>query len=115
MKRYHLLCQHEVKRNRVPYETTVDDYHPLTKPQLKRLLLIAQREPLAREEVRIRLHQGMPGYTCPRPLHGDLAQKLRQISSFLDEACAGGPMYTPVPLTDAVIKRCFALMQAEPT
>jgi hypothetical protein len=108
MNIYHVLCLHE--RKRVPYSETIDDYHPLSRKRLKWLLRVAQRDEMARGEVCIRLHQAVKGYTCPRPLEGDIATKLSQISKSLDELCSYAT--DPPKITDAHVAHLWEIINS---
>jgi hypothetical protein len=69
-KPVHVKCSHKSG-------TTVSDFYPLTKRDIKNLLRRAQQtgDYRMRNSIQIRLEQGVKGLVCPRVISGPVAQK----------------------------------------
>ena len=74
-------CPHE--SGKVEPGQKCSDYHPLTRDEIEELLEMAltDRCPQTRARVQVRLEQGIPGMTCPRP---DLDSPLADATAELD-------------------------------
>jgi len=62
------------------------DYHPLTKDQIKKLLLEASFADMARaSQIQVRLSQGIPGIRNPRAIDGPARDKECKINALFVE------------------------------
>ena len=80
MKYKPIKCKHETEN--IHISETLDDHHPLTANEIKKLLeraLVVRGNAVCFSEIQCRLIQGVPGITCPHPVHGVVAQKVNHI------------------------------------
>jgi len=69
----HIACPHELSG--MDGDMSHPDHHPLTKRDIKNLLMHARQNGnyMTRNSILIRLVQGIKGYTCPGPIMGHIA------------------------------------------
>ena len=82
-----IACPHMT--GKIPTSETVSDYYPLNKEEISKLLTIAANNKgnvKLVSEVQVRLDQGIVGITCPRPITGKEAEKLKELDNiFIEE------------------------------
>jgi len=102
----HLPCLHE-KMGSDDHIQIVPDHHPLTKSEIKELLQRAANPSIScvsLASIQVRLLQGIPGYTCPRPYEGLVAEKEMLISSLFVKEYEHP--------TDATTEQMYGIMNA---
>ncbi len=78
---FEILCQHDL-------DVEADDYHPLDRRGIEDMLTLAQRhsgDAAIVSKVQVRLGQAISGMRCPRPIDGDVADRLAMLDSLFVE------------------------------
>ena len=80
-------CKHET--DNIPVTTRLDDYHPLTKDEIRQLLILAStsRYNPTFSQIQCRLVQGIPGIKCPHELHSVANRKMNMIDIDFQTVC----------------------------
>ena len=83
-------CPHDQAGLSCPVPT-LPDYHPLSKEEVETLAEIAASttDIAIYSRAVVRLCQGIPGMTCPRPADGDIAEICTWIERFMADMVAG--------------------------
>lgn len=87
-------CPHITRK--LDIKETVNDYYPLTKTEISKLLATAannQGNLSLISEVQVRLNQGITGITCPRPITGKVANKLKELDNIFVKEYERGPSH----------------------
>lgn len=77
-----IACPHIT--GKVDINQTVSDYHPLTKEEISNLLTTVENNQdnvAIVSRIQVRLDQGIVGVTCPRPITGKVAEKLKELNN----------------------------------
>lgn len=82
--KYTIPCGHEA--NGVSRSVSVDDFHPLSRDEVRSLLLDAHAFAKAEHvrefsDIQSRLVQAVPGAKCPHEIEGEVALRQAQIDS----------------------------------
>jgi hypothetical protein len=86
-RQFSIQCLHE--QGQAPYSETVSDHYPLSVAEIIDLLqtAIAIKDHIEFNQyavneiasIQVRLAQGIPGMECPRPIDGDVAERLNAL------------------------------------
>lgn len=97
-------CLHETNDVADPAETVVD-HHPLSKDEVKMLLIAARRtqgDGVALAHIQVRMCQAVVGMTYPRPIDGDVARRDNEIQTILVQR---------PQVTDELVEQIYGLLQ----
>lgn len=85
---HHFPCQHE---------GGTGEHHPLTPEEVRALLETAAASDDWRERnnIQIRLTQGVRGITCPHPAEGDVARRMSAVGRLYVETVEADPALLP--------------------
>lgn len=90
---FEIPCPHMADRS-IPVGKDLPNYHPLSREEIVRLLDFARghmEDGIAIAAVEVRLCQGIPGMTCPRPMRDAVAEKSVELNRvFMDWYESGG-------------------------